>query len=50
MLEVKSELQDLRSKMIENSTPLTACRILNALTWMLKSGKAEVIVKEAGLG
>ncbi len=33
MLSVTSELQDLRCALKENGTPMTGCRIFNALLW-----------------
>ncbi len=33
MLSVAGELQDLRCALKENGTPMTGCRIFNALLW-----------------
>ena len=43
MLSVASELQDLRFALTENGTPLTGCRILNALMWAVLSGKEKQV-------
>jgi len=37
MLGVASELRDLRCALRENGTPMTGCRILNALMWAVLS-------------
>jgi hypothetical protein len=47
MLSVASELRDLQSALAERRTPLTPCRILNALTWMAKAENEEWIVEQA---
>ena len=47
MLSVANELRDLQGELQERGTPLTACRILNALTWIVKAGNEDWIVKEA---
>ena len=47
MLNVASELRDLQRELEENGTPLTPCRILNALTWIVRSGNEEWIVEQA---
>ncbi len=47
MLSVASELRDLQSALAERRTPLTPCRILNALTWMVKAENEEWIVEQA---
>jgi len=46
MVGVGKELRDLQSELLENKTPLTPCRILNVLTWIVKSGNESRIVKE----
>jgi hypothetical protein len=47
MLSVASELRDLQRGLDEKGTPLTPCRILNALTWIVKAGNEEWIVQQA---
>jgi hypothetical protein len=48
MLSVAPELRDLRNEMATNKTPLTACRILNVLTWLKRSPrKAAWFFREA---
>ena len=42
-----SELRDLRSELAERGAPMTPCRILNALTWIVRAGNEEWIVKQA---
>jgi hypothetical protein len=42
-----SELRDLEGELKENHTPLTPCRILNALTWIVKSKNENWIVEQA---
>lgn len=37
---VHDEIQELREALDENHTPLTGCRILNALMWAVRSGNA----------
>ena len=41
MVSVASELQDLRRALAENGTPLSGCRILNALMWAVLSNNEE---------
>ncbi len=48
MLSVAPELRDLRNEMAASNTPLTACRILNVLTWLKRSPRtAAWFVREA---
>ena len=47
MLSVASELRELQKALEENGTPLTPCRILNALTWIAKAGYEDWIVEQA---
>jgi hypothetical protein len=47
MLSVASELRDLQGELEEKGTPLTPCRILNALTWIVKAGNEKWIVEQA---
>jgi hypothetical protein len=47
MLSVASELRDLEGELKENHTPLTPCRILNALIWIVKSRNEKWIVEQA---
>ena len=35
---VRDEIQELRETLEENHTPLTGCRLLNALMWAVLSG------------
>ena len=41
MLAVRDELQELREELDAQGTPMTPCRILNALTWIVRSGTAQ---------
>jgi Family of unknown function (DUF6308) len=45
MLSVGKELRDLQRELQKNRTPLTPCRILNVLTWIVKTGNEEQITK-----
>jgi hypothetical protein len=47
MLSVGTELCDLQSELQANGTPLTPCRILNVLTWIVKSGNEKRIIERA---
>lgn len=47
MLSVAGELRDLQRELEEKGTPLTPCRILNALVWIVKAGNEEWIVEQA---
>ncbi len=46
MLSASSQLRDLQEELAENKTPMTACRILNALTWTVKSGGEKWILQQ----
>jgi hypothetical protein len=48
MLSVGNELRDLEKELQNTKTRLTACRILNVLTWIVKTGNEERIIKEVG--
>jgi hypothetical protein len=47
MVSVASELRDLQHELHERGTPLAPCRILNALTWIVKSKNERWIVEQA---
>lgn len=47
MLSVAAELRDLQGELQANGTPLTPCRILNVLTWIVKSGNEARITEQA---
>jgi hypothetical protein len=47
MLSVASELRDLRAELQQRRTPMTACRILNVLTWAVKSDNANWLLNKA---
>jgi hypothetical protein len=47
MLSVRNELRDLESELQNTKTPLTPCRILNVLTWIMKTGNAKRISQSA---
>jgi Family of unknown function (DUF6308) len=47
MRSLAAELLDLQGELEERGTPLTPCRILNALTWIVKTGNEEWIVEQA---
>src|SRR5262249_21303117 len=47
MMSVASERRDLQRELQAKGTPLTPCRILNVLTWIVKSGNEERILEQA---
>jgi hypothetical protein len=49
MLSVAGELRDLERELQSHGTPLTPCRILNVLTWIVKSGNQERIMEHTKL-
>ena len=49
MLSARDELRDLREWTVRNGTPMTACRILNALMWAVLSGNESNMRSGEGL-
>lgn len=49
MLNIACELRELESELKENGTPLTPCRILNALVWTVKKNNEKWIVHRAAM-
>jgi hypothetical protein len=49
MLNVPSELRELESELKDNGTPLSPCRILNALIWTVKTKNENWIVRRPAM-